>query len=42
MRELSFELCLELDFEKEPAEREGGGEGECLLALTKEHGKEDK
>ena len=41
MRELCFELWLELDFEKEPVEREGGGGGECLPALTKEYGKED-
>ena len=43
MRELCFELWLELDFEKEPVKREGGGGGggECLLALMKEYGKED-
>ena len=41
MRELCFELWLELDFENEPVEREGGGGGECLPALTKEYGKED-
>ena len=47
MRELCFELWLELDFEKEPVKREGGGGGggggggECLPALKKEYGKED-